>query len=126
MSENKLTTGKKGCVDAGGDPNIPYGPSQKAWGPQVPVGADVTAPLEDPISVYPQVPPANVEGDFPTIDYRMFEIPPTGLTAGQRSGRAQALRENTVVAFHGFPGQPGPGLFSEPLVAYGHAHEQHR
>lgn len=91
MSENKLTTGKKGCVDAGGDPSIPYGPSQKPWSRQVPECADVTAPLEDPISVYPQVPPANVEGDFPTIDYRMFEIPPTGLTAGQRADALAAL-----------------------------------
>ena len=45
-----------------GDPNIPYGPSQKPWGTQVPKGADVTAPVENPVTVYPVVPPPSSSG----------------------------------------------------------------
>jgi histidine decarboxylase len=74
------------------DPNIPYGPSQKPWGTQVPKGADVTAPVENPVTVYPQVPPPNVKGDFPKIDYTLFEIPPTGLTETERSNALTALK----------------------------------
>lgn len=32
--------------------SIPYGPNQFPWNKQVPEGAKVTAPIEDPISVY--------------------------------------------------------------------------
>lgn len=34
-----------------GNPSIPYGPSQLPWGKQVPKGATITAPIEDPIKV---------------------------------------------------------------------------
>lgn len=75
------------------DPNIPYGPEQKQWGEQVPAGADLAAPSDNPIDVYPVVPPRNVHGDFPHIDYARFEIPPTGLTDEQREAALGQFRE---------------------------------
>jgi histidine decarboxylase len=71
---------------------IPYGPSQLPWDKQVPEGAKVAAPLEDPISVYEPVPPSYVVGEFPKIDYKMFEIPPKGLTDIQRAEALDALK----------------------------------
>ncbi len=88
MSEKKTIEG-----DPEQDPNIPYGPSQLRWSDQVPEGANVTAPSENPIDVYPQVPPPDVEGDLPRIDYKLFEIPPTGLTDEQRTAALAALKE---------------------------------
>ncbi|MDY6855853.1 MAG: pyridoxal-dependent decarboxylase [Thermodesulfobacteriota bacterium] len=63
--------------------NIPYGPSQKPWAEQTPKGAEVTGPIENPLGVYEETPPPGIEGDFPKIDYKKFEIPPTGLTKRQ-------------------------------------------
>jgi histidine decarboxylase len=75
-----------------GDPKIPYGPTQKPWGQQVPEYATVTAPVENPTPVYPKVPPPTVKGDFPKIDYTLFEIPPTGLTDTERTTALAALK----------------------------------
>lgn len=60
--------------------NIPYGPKQKPWGDQVPQWAIVTGPSDNPIDLYDQVPPKDVHGSFPVIDFSKFEIPPGGLT----------------------------------------------
>ena len=76
-----------------GDPTIPYGPEQRPWGELVPKGADVSAPQENPIKVYPEVPPSDLKGDFPKIDYKRFEIPPTGLTDAQRTSAFAELKE---------------------------------
>jgi len=59
---------------------IPYGPRQEPWGEQVPTFATVTAPAENPIPVYPDVPPPEVEGDFPELDSAKFELSPDGLS----------------------------------------------
>jgi histidine decarboxylase len=61
--------------------NVPYGPKQKPWNDQTPDWASVTGPLENPINLYDSVPPKNVDGNFPKINYNKFEIPPKGLSA---------------------------------------------
>jgi hypothetical protein len=73
VSDSKITKTKR-------DPSIPYGPSQLHWSEQVPQGAHPRPPSEDLIKVYPQVPDPDLKGDFPQIDYKWFDIPPTGLT----------------------------------------------
>ena len=60
--------------------SFPYGPKQRPWNEQLPSWASVTGPLENPIGLYDSVPPTDVNGAFPVIDYRKFEIPPEGLT----------------------------------------------
>ncbi|MFZ4544772.1 MAG: hypothetical protein ACOYOA_12020 [Saprospiraceae bacterium] len=45
-----------------------------------PEWSGVTGPIENPIDLYDQVPPKEVKGSFPIIDYRKFEIPPEGLS----------------------------------------------
>ncbi len=70
---------------------ILYGPSQRSWDEQVPPQAEVQPPSEDPLGVYPKVPP--VPGDFPQIDYRMFEIPPTGLSEAEHAFALAAFRD---------------------------------
>lgn len=84
---------KMGSDNVEGDPSIPYGPEQLPWKEQVPRDVDVTAPSDDPIKIYPQVPPPNVEGEFPKIDYKMFEIPPAGITEKQRNSALAMLKE---------------------------------
>ncbi len=59
---------------------IPYGPKQLSWDEQLPSWASVTGPDHNPIAIYDAVPPEDLEGDFPAIDYKKFEIPPKGLT----------------------------------------------
>jgi hypothetical protein len=59
------TRGKDMPSGVRGDPRIRYGPTGLPWGEQVPPGAVVTAPIEDPTNAYPRVPPPNVHGDFP-------------------------------------------------------------
>jgi len=59
---------------------VPYGPKQKPWSDLIPPWAIVTGPMDNPIDLYDQVPPKNVKGPFPVIDYRKFELPPKGLT----------------------------------------------
>lgn len=87
-----------------GDSGIPYGPEQLPWEEQVPAGASVTSPVEDPTGVYPMVPPQGVAGDFPQIDYRMFEIPPTGLTEEQRTAALAAFRTYAETQHSNFTG----------------------
>ncbi len=70
---------------------ILYGPSRLPWHEQVPLRAKVKAPSEDPITVYPRVPP--VTNGFPEIDYEMFEIPPTGLSEAEHAGALAAFRD---------------------------------
>ena len=69
---------------------IPYGPKQLPWHEQVPDWASVTGPDQDPISIYDSVPPAHLDGDFPEIDYKKFEIPPDGLSEKEY---AEAMKE---------------------------------
>jgi hypothetical protein len=66
------------------DSNILYGPSQKPWKKQVPDGAIVNGPIENPIPVYPSIPPAKLEDVFPELDCKNFELSPEGLTKRQR------------------------------------------
>jgi histidine decarboxylase len=58
----------------------PYGPKQRPWSDQTPSWADVTGPLDNPVDIYDPIPPKDVKGSFPVIDYRKFEIPPEGLS----------------------------------------------
>ena len=101
-----------------GDENVPYGPRRQPWGEQVPEGATVTAPLDDPVTIYEPVPPANVEGDFPQIDYALFEVPPVGLTDDERATALAAFRtfiETQHATFSGFQAdqdQSYAGVFS--------------
>ncbi len=60
--------------------DIPFGPKQIPWHKQSPAWSGVTGPLENPIDVYDAVPPKNVHGSYPQIDYRKFELPPEGLS----------------------------------------------
>ncbi|HYC88044.1 MAG TPA: pyridoxal-dependent decarboxylase [Thermoanaerobaculia bacterium] len=72
--------------------DVPYGPSQRPWSSQVPEGAAVSGPLENPETVYPQIPPSSVtDPSLPRIDYRLFEIPPEGLTGPQRANAYASL-----------------------------------
>ena len=59
---------------------VPYGPKQLPWSEQAPKWATVTGPLKDPALIYDEVKPKGVQGNFPDIDYRKFEIPPKGLS----------------------------------------------
>lgn len=86
---------------------VPYGPKQIPWKSQVPAGAEVSAPENDPNKVYVAVPPSNVEGAFPQIDYRKFEIPPTGLNGAERDdalGQFKEFIETQHANFSGFQG----------------------
>ena len=87
-----------------GDPNIPYGPEQKAWKDEVPAGAVISDPVENPAAVYPQVPPTNVVGDFPKIDYTEFEIPPSGLTEKQREKALASFKKFADMQHKNFSG----------------------
>ena len=101
-----------------GGESTPYGPKRRPWAEQVPVGAIVTAPLDDPVSVYVPVPPADVEGDFPRIDYALFEVPPVGLTDSERATALEAFRtfiKTQHATFSGFQAdqdQSYSGVFS--------------
>jgi hypothetical protein len=55
-----------------GNPKIKYGPSQKPWAKQTPDSATVTAPSENPLNVYPSVPPPGLDENFPELDYQKF------------------------------------------------------
>ena len=53
---------------------IPYGPKQQLWYDiPLPPGASVAPPLKDPNRTYESVPPSDVHGNFPKIDYTKFE-----------------------------------------------------
>ncbi|ULQ53218.1 pyridoxal-dependent decarboxylase [Flavihumibacter fluvii] len=71
---------------------VPYGPKQLPWSDLVPDWANVTGPQENPIDLYDQVPPKNVQGSFPVIDYRKFEIPPEGLTPAEYEDAMAAFK----------------------------------
>jgi histidine decarboxylase len=75
--------------------SIPYGQTQAPWSSQVPDGANISGPLDNPVDVYPQIPPADVHlsSDQPKIDYPMFEIPPTGLSEQQRQAAYASLKD---------------------------------
>lgn len=60
--------------------SVPYGPKQLPWKDLAPDWAGVTGPGQNPIGLYDEVPPGDVKGKFPTIDYRKFELPPEGLS----------------------------------------------
>ena len=89
-----------------GNPGIPYGPgpNRKTWGEQVPEWACVSSPIDDPVDVYPQVPPPGVVSPEPPkendnsghhyykIDYTKFEIPPGGLSEDDRKEALKELR----------------------------------
>lgn len=99
--------------------NIPYGPKQQPWSDiPLPAGATVTGPKRDPNQVYVSVPPDDVKGDFPKIDYRNFEVPPTGLTEEERAVALDSFKdfvETQRSKFAGFQGnqdQSYQGTFS--------------
>ncbi|MCP4219293.1 MAG: histidine decarboxylase [bacterium] len=84
---------------------IKFGPSQLPWDQQTPYGAVVTGPTKDPLDEYVTVPPENVKGGFPRIDYSAFEIPPNGMTDQQRSTALAQLKrvvETQHADFMGF------------------------
>lgn len=86
---------------------IPYGPKQQPWDEQVPPGAIVAPPLDDPNDVYVAVPPTDVEPVFPIIEYPLFEIPPGGLTDEERATALGAFKnfiETQHSRFAGFQG----------------------
>lgn len=98
---------RRSDAEKNGDANVPYGPKRKPWGEQVPAGAIVADPIDDPVCVYVPVPPADVEGDFPRIDYSLFEVPPTGLSDDERDAALDAFRtfmETQHARFTGFQG----------------------
>ena len=64
---------------------IKFGPLQLPWEQQVPYGVAASPPKEDPDEVYVSVPPQGTDGDFPVIDYNLFEIPANGMTDDQRA-----------------------------------------
>ena len=101
-----------------GNPHILYGPKQRPWSELVPDGAQITAPSLDPLDVYPQVPPPGVEDDLPAIDYRMFQIPPTGLSEAERAVAHEALKAFITTQsdrFTGFQANQGEA-YSEQLA----------
>ncbi|MFC3120672.1 pyridoxal-dependent decarboxylase [Agaribacter flavus] len=86
---------------------VPYGPKQIAWCEQVPAGAEISSPENDPNEVYVSVPPSDVVGSFPQIDYRKFEIPPTGLNDAERDDALAQFKEfidTQHASFAGFQG----------------------
>ncbi len=72
---------------------IKFGPLQLPWDQQVPFGVKATAPEDDPREVYVSVPPKGTGGDFPAIDYKLFEIPPNGMTKDQRAAALEQLKK---------------------------------
>ncbi|MBR9774187.1 MAG: hypothetical protein GYB55_03940 [Cytophagales bacterium] len=87
--------------------HVPYGPKQIPWIDQVPQGAVVSRPSNDPKEVYTPVPPKDVCGNFPKIEYSQFEIPPTGLTEEERAialSSFKAFIETQHSNFAGFQG----------------------
>lgn len=87
--------------------SIPYGPKQLPWSDQVPDGAAVNGPSDNPESTYVPVPPKDVHGQFPKIDYKKFEIPPTGLSQAERDSALEDFKtfiETQHASFSGFQG----------------------
>ena len=87
------------------NPGVPYGPRQLPWGQQAPTWACVSPPIDNPVDVYPRVPPSGLEEAFPEIDYTKFEIPPGGLTDTEREDALGELRrfiETQHARFTGF------------------------
>ncbi len=70
--------------------NFTFGPLQLPWEQQVPYGAEATKPDDDPNEIYVTVPPEGTGGKFPAIDYKLFEIPPNGMTEERR---VEALKQ---------------------------------
>lgn len=91
--------GKKSSDKKNSD--IKFGPLQLPWEHQTPYGAKVSEPTKDPIKEYVPVPPGNVKGDFPKIDYSLFEIPPNALTPGQRE-KAIAQLKHVIETQHSY------------------------
>jgi histidine decarboxylase len=66
--------------------DIPYGPDRRPWSAQVPNGAVVSGPKDDPAQIYSTTPPANVHDQrrLPSVDPSDFQLPPERLTDAQR------------------------------------------
>lgn len=86
---------------------VPYGPKQLPWTDQVPEGAVVSKPSNDPKEVYVSVPPKDVCGNFPQIKYSQFEIPPTGLTDEEREIALASFKEFIETQHSHFAGFQG-------------------
>jgi histidine decarboxylase len=86
--------------------DVPYGPAQLPWSSQVPEGASVKGPIDNPVAVYPSIPPTDVaDSSLPRIDYKLFEIPPGALTGPQRANAYASLVDylgTQVSRFSGF------------------------
>ncbi|MEM9435316.1 MAG: pyridoxal-dependent decarboxylase [Pseudomonadota bacterium] len=93
--------------DQEADGSIPYGPKQEPWSDQVPKDATVAAPLDNPADMYVQVPPSDVEGDFPSIDYSLFQIPPTGLSDEERDTALASFKNFIEIQHAHFAGFQG-------------------
>lgn len=88
-----------------GNPGIPYGSKRLPWQEQMPGWACVSSPIDDPLDIYPQVPPAGLESSFPWIDYAKLEIPPEGLSEAKRQAALAELNtfiEAQHASFTGF------------------------
>ncbi len=84
---------------------IPYGPNQKPWSEQVPKGAVVTGPLEDPCKIYPKIPPPNLTETFPPLEYTKFELSPEGLSQRERMeamAKLETFAKTQHINFTGF------------------------
>ena len=67
----------------------------------------MSPPIDDPDTVYVSVPPEGVKGDFPRIDHKAFEVPPTGLTDEERAYALNSFKtfiERAHSKFAGFQG----------------------
>ncbi|RYY20896.1 MAG: glutamate decarboxylase [Chitinophagaceae bacterium] len=83
---------------------IPYGPKQLAWSDLTPRWAQVTGPLQNPVDCYDAVPPKNLDGDFPVIDFSRFEIPPAGLTDEEYADAMQSFKKFITTKHQKFTG----------------------
>ena len=78
----------------------------------------MTGPSDDPIDVYESVPPLDVKGYFPEIDYSIFQVPPTGLSDNERSAALASFKNfietqhSNFAGFQGNQAQSYEGTFS--------------
>ncbi|MBL6986548.1 MAG: histidine decarboxylase [Methylobacter sp.] len=72
---------------------IKFGPLQLPWEDQVPFGVEAAPPTKDPNKTYVSVPPKGVGGDFPVIDYALFEIPANAMSDDQRTAAVNQLKK---------------------------------
>ena len=69
----------------------------------------MTPPLEDPNHIYEQTPPCDVvnDGQFPVIDYKKFQVPPSGLSEEEREDALNDFKEFIEMQHQNFAGFQG-------------------